>query len=81
MPTIEELQKAADASAKALEQAKADEAALEKAKNTPRTPDVVLADFLKLVAMRLGNRKDLQLLIAEFEAAIGKEPPPPPAHA
>lgn len=74
-PDLAKLKAAADASAKALAAAEADAAALEKAKDTPRTEGVVLIDFMKLVAMRLGNRKDLQLLVTEFEAAVN--PPPP----
>ena len=77
-PSVADLKKASDAAASALAKAEADEAALEKARSSPRTPEVVLTDLLVLFAMRLGNRKDLQLLIAEYKAATKQEEPPAP---
>lgn len=66
--TVEQLQAAADKAQRDLDTAKADAAALAKAKDTPRTPDVVITELLSLIVMRLGNRKDLQLLLAELKA-------------
>jgi septal ring factor EnvC (AmiA/AmiB activator) len=67
--TVEQLQAEADAAQRRLEAAKTADAALQKAKETPRAPDVVLADLLEAFAMRLGNRPELKLLITEYKAS------------
>jgi len=74
--TVEQLQAAADKAQRDLETAKADAAALAKAKETPRPPDVVITDLLTEIVMRLGNRKDLQLLLAELKATTEPSPAP-----
>lgn len=73
-PDLVKLKADADAAARKLATAEADAAALAKAKESPRTPDVVITDLLTLIVMRLGNRKDLQLLLAELKATT--EPAP-----
>jgi hypothetical protein len=73
---VERLQAAADKAQRDLLTAQADAAALAKAKATPRAPDVVITDLLALIVMRLGNRKDLQLLLAELRATTEPEPEP-----
>lgn len=74
--TVEQLQAQADAAQRKLDAAKAAAAATAKAQATPRTPDVIMVDFMSLVAMRLGNRPDLKLLITELKAATHQEEPP-----
>lgn len=72
-PTSEELLKqSADLQRQALQQ-QASEDALAKVKAAPRSAEVVLAALFEAIAMRLGNRPDLKLLIAEFKAAT-KQP-------
>lgn len=71
---IVKLQAVADSSAKALAVAQADAAALAKAQATPRVPDVVITDLLELIVMRLGNRKDMQLLLVELKTATEHAP-------
>lgn len=74
--TVEQLQAAADKAQRDLDAAKLEAAKEAKVKAEPRPPDVVITDLLSLIVMRLGNRKDLQLLLTELKATT--EPPPAP---
>jgi len=77
-PSVQELQKQADLLQAQLKKAQADEAELEKVRSTPRAPEVVLTNLLEAIAMRLGNRPELKLLLAEYKAATKQEEPPAP---
>jgi len=81
MPTVAELQAAADKAQRDLEAAKKAAETEAKVKAEPRAPEVVISDLLGAIVMRLGNRPDLQLLLTELKAAAHIEEPPPPANA
>jgi len=67
--TLEQLQTDAKQAADALARAQAALDAEAKAAAEPRAPEVVLTDLLEQIAMRLGNRPELRVLIAEYKGA------------
>jgi hypothetical protein len=76
MPTVEE-------AAAAVDKAKADLAAAESAQleaqasAPPRSPDVIVLDFMSKVAQRFGNHHEFAGLISEFTKATALEKEPP----
>jgi hypothetical protein len=63
-----------------LEAAQSAHDAATAAAEGPRSPDAIIAEWLELVTMRLGNRPELRALIAELKDATGeKEPETKPA--
>lgn len=70
--------------ATALDKAKADLAAAQKAHDEAeatdkprRAPYLIMLDFMAAVAGRFGHHPDLEALVREFKATV----PPPPAAA
>jgi len=52
-----------------LAAAQAAAAAEAKAIATPRAPEVIITDLFEQIALRVGNRPQFRLLIAEYRAA------------
>jgi len=67
--SVEQAAAAVAQAQRVLDAAKAAAAAETKATTTPRAPEVILADLFDQIALRIGNRPQFKLLIAEYRAA------------
>lgn len=69
MPTPEETAAQLEAARQALADAEAAHAAA-KADAPPRSPDLVIFDFLQAIVMRFGHHPELQALLDELKAGL-----------